>query len=95
MTTTLKDFLADPNNLHDQQGQLTTDVNRVYAAKGNVNCYLTPDEARRVAENLLTKARLIEDNGITDGAVLLWSVNADTLSFGLKEAVVGERRSVA
>ena len=72
-------------------------MNALYKTRDNFNCYLTPIQAMNLAENLLMKARLIEQEGIDDAVVHLWNVGQDneTLHCGLNEARQGPRRQKA
>jgi hypothetical protein len=67
----------------------------VYKTAENINVYLTPCEAIQLARNLLMKAQLILDEGITDAAVQIWNQGSDneTLRVGLIKARKGPRRS--
>jgi hypothetical protein len=45
----LSDYLADKSNAHTQQGNPVVEVNALYKAKDNFNCYLTPTQAMNLA----------------------------------------------
>jgi hypothetical protein len=69
----LSDYLAMPNNAHKEQGNPGVEVNALYKTGNNFNCYLTATQAMNLAENLLKKARLIQEEGIDDAIVHLWN----------------------
>jgi hypothetical protein len=97
MTMTLSEFTADPNNPHAVEGQLPLETNALYKAEDNFNCYLTVTQAMNLAENVLRKARMIQEHGLDDAAVAIWNTGRDneTLKFGLQKARQGGRRSDA
>lgn len=81
-------------NEHADQGQMPVKCNAVYKAKANFNCYLTPAQAIEVAQNLLSKARILIDHQIEGAVVQLWNKgeSSETLYFGLTNARKGPRR---
>ncbi len=56
-------------------------VNALYKSEKSINCYLTPTQAMELSEALLTKARLILEEGVDDAAVQLWVRGRITRSF--------------
>jgi hypothetical protein len=71
---------------HKKQGQLPIHTNRIYFGKGNLNIYLTYDQAVQVATNILKKAELIKQR--EDLAVQLWAKEgSDKLNFGINDVV--------
>ena len=90
----LSDYLAVTNSAHKQQGNPAVEVNALYKTRENINCYLTATQAMNLAENLLMKARLIQEEGIDDAIVHLWNqgANNETLYCGLNQARQGPRR---
>lgn len=93
----LRNYLALPDNAHSQQGNPGVKVNALYKSEKSINCYLTPTQAMELSEALLTKARLILEEGVDDAAVQLWSEGEDyeKFSVGLVEARKGPRRKKA
>jgi hypothetical protein len=91
----LSDYLAIPTNAHKQQGNPVVKVNALYKKEGNFNCYLTVSQAMNLAQNLLMKARLIQEERIDDAVVHLWNTGRDSekLRCGLNKARRGPRRS--
>ncbi len=90
---TLEEFLADPENPHKVEGQLGTNANAVYLPKTKkiVNVYLSPEQALRVARNLVQKAEMLISNNVQDCGIQLWinqrKDKTGTLSFGLADLV--------
>ena len=90
----LFDYKATPDNADKRQGNPTVKANALYKTENSFNCYLTVSQAMNLAENILMKARLILDEGISDAAVQLWNAgNSEAISCGLIEARQGPRRS--
>ncbi len=65
---TREEFLSDPDNPHAVEGQLGTNANAVYLPKTEkiVNVYLSPEQALRVARNLVQKAEMLMANNVQD-----------------------------
>ena len=91
---TLEEFLADPDNPHKTDGQLGTNANAVYLPSGEqsiVNVYLSPEQALRVARNLVQKAEMLISHNVQECGIQLWinqrKDKTGTLSFGLADLV--------
>ena len=91
---TREEFLSDPDNPHDADGQLGTNANAVYLpspGKTLVNVYLSPEQALRVARNLIQKAEMLISHNVQNCGVQLWinqrKDKSGSLSFGLEDLV--------
>jgi len=93
----LSDYRAMPNNADKKQGNPVVEVNALYKTADNFNCYLTVIQAMNLAENLLMKARQIQEEGIDDAVVHLWNQGQESerLYCGLTEGRKGPRRKKA
>jgi hypothetical protein len=90
----LSDYLASPNNTHKRQGNPAVTANALYKTENSFNCYLTANQAINLAQNLLMKARLLLDGGISDGAVQIWNEGeSEVVRCGLTKARQGPRRA--
>lgn len=80
----LADELAIRSNAYNQQSNPAVEVSALYKTRENFNCYLTVTQAMKLAQNLLMKTQLIQEEGIDDAIVRLWNVGPD-LYCGLHE----------
>jgi hypothetical protein len=86
-----KDIPPAAKSRHTAEGQLAAPSHRIYKSGKSINILLTRSEAIKVAENLLRKAALLKEEGLTEEwAVQLWTVGSKTLQFG----IVTQKRSV-
>lgn len=91
---TLEEFLSAPDNPHTIDGQLGTNANAVYLPTGDkriVNVYLSPEQALRVARNLVQKAEMLISNNVTGCGIQLWinqrKDKTGRLEFGIDDLI--------
>jgi NAD-dependent DNA ligase len=90
----LANDLAISSNAHDLQSNPAVEVSALYKTREHFNCYLTVTQAMKLAQNLLMKTQLIQEEGMDDIVVHLWNEGAENknLYCGLHETRQARQR---